>query len=335
MAWAFAIAGLIAWRRRPGNRTGPLMIAIGFAWLASGLTDSSSDVVFTLGLVLSNLWPGLLIHLLLSYPSGRLDHRSRIIVVAGYADTVGVSLFLLPFSQPRTDGTGVSPRSASNLLLVSHRPDLIQVVDAIAFVGALIVLAAALVVVWQRWWAASPATRRVLAPMYATGGAAIGVLLIVVTLLQIAGVAGSTVTFYVFCVSFTAIPVGYLFGILRTRLDQGSAVHTSLATLRGQRTTGGLRDALRVTLNDPTLSSATARRHRRVPRRARRSLPAPAAARPRRDHDRARRRAGGGARPRPVPARGPGPDRRGLRPGGDGRSTTSASRPSCARRSRR
>jgi hypothetical protein len=23
VAWAFAIAGLIAWRRRPGNRTGP------------------------------------------------------------------------------------------------------------------------------------------------------------------------------------------------------------------------------------------------------------------------------------------------------------------------
>ncbi len=140
-------------------------------------------------------------------------------------------------------------------------------------------LAAALVVVWQRWRAASPATRRVLAPMYATGGAAIGVLLIVVTLLQIAGVAGSTVTFYAFCVSFTAIPVGYLFGILRTRLDQGSAVHTLLATLRGQRTTGGLRDALRVTLNDPTLElGLPARRHRRVPRRARRSLPAPAAA---------------------------------------------------------
>ena len=56
--------------------------------------------------------------------------------------------------------------------------------------------------------------------------------------------------------SFTAIPVGYLFGILRTRLDRGSAVQTLLATLRGQRTPGGLRDALRVALNDPTLELA-------------------------------------------------------------------------------
>jgi PAS domain S-box-containing protein len=253
VVWAFAIAGLIARRRRPGNRTGILMIAIGFGWLASALTDSRSDVVFTLGLLLSNVWPGLLIHLLLSYPSGRLDRTSRIIVLAGYADTLGVSLFLLPFSQPRTDGTGASPRSASNLLLVTHQPGLIQAVQVIAFAGALVVLAASLVVVWRRWRAASPATRRVLAPMYATGGAAIAVLLIVVTLLQVAGIAGSMVTFYVFCVSFTAIPVGYLLGILRTRLDQGSAVHTLLAALRDQRTTGGLRDALRITLNDPTL----------------------------------------------------------------------------------
>jgi PAS domain S-box-containing protein len=253
VVWAFAIAGLIARRRRPGNRTGILMIAIGFGWLASALTDSRNDVVFTLGLVLSNLWPGLLIHLLLSYPSGRLDRRSRIIVIAGYAVTLGVSLFLLPFSQPRTDGTGASPRSASNLLLVTHLPGLIQAVQVVAFAVALVVLAASLVVVWQRWRTASPATRRVLAPMYVTGGAAIAVLLIVVTLLQVAGIAGSMVTFYAFCVSFTAIPVGYLLGILRTRLDQGSAVHTLLGTLRGQRTTGGLRDALRITLNDPTL----------------------------------------------------------------------------------
>ena len=256
VVWAFAIAGLIASRRRPGNRTGPLMIAIAFGWLASALTDSTSDVIFTIGLLLSNVWPGLLIHLLLSYPSGLLDRRSRIIVIAGYVDTLGLSLLLVPISQPRLDNQGASAHSASNLLLVSHQPGVIDVVQVLAFVAALVILGAALVVVWQRWRAASPATRRVLAPMYATGGAAIGVLLFVVTLLQIIGVAGTAITFYVFCVAFTAIPIGYLFGILRTRLDRGSAVQTLLATLRSQRTPGGLRDALRVALNDPTLELA-------------------------------------------------------------------------------
>jgi PAS domain S-box-containing protein len=256
VVWAFAIAGLIALRRRPGNRTGVLMIAIGFGWLASALTDSRNDWVFTLGMLLSNIWPGLLLHLLLSYPSGRLDRRSRIIITAGYLDTVGVSLLLVPFSQPRSDGQGVSPRSADNLLLVSHQTGLISVVQVIAFVVALVVLAASLFVLGQRWRSASQAMRRVLAPMYLTGATAIGVTLLVVAVLQIAGVVGSMVTFYAFCISFTAIPIGYLFGILRTRLDRGSAVQALVAALRDQHAADGLRGALRVALGDPTLEVA-------------------------------------------------------------------------------
>ncbi len=256
VVWAFVIAGLIALRRRPGNRTGVLMIAIGFGWLTSAFTDGRNDLVFTLGMLLSNIWPGLMLHLLLSYPSGTLDRRSRIIVTAGYIDTLGVSLLLIPFSQPRTDGQGASLRSADNLLLVSHQKTLIEVIQVIAFVVALVVLAAALVVLAQRWRAASSAMRRVLAPMYLTGAIAIGVTLLVVAILQVAGVVGNMITFYAFSISFTAIPIGYLFGILRTRLDRGSAVQTLVATLRDQRTTGGLRDALRVALSDPTLEVA-------------------------------------------------------------------------------
>jgi PAS domain S-box-containing protein len=253
VVWAYVLAGLIALRRRPGNRTGVLMIAIGFAWLASAFTDGRNDLVFTLGMLLSNIWPGLMLHLLLSYPSGTLDRRSRIIVTAGYVDTLGVSLLLTPFSQPRTDGLGASRRSADNLLLVSHQTTLVQVVQVIAFAGALIVLAAALVVLFQRWWAASPALRRVLAPMYLTGGVAIGVTLLVVAILQVTDVVGNMITFYAFSISFTAIPIGYLFGILRTRLDRGSAVQTLVATMRDPAATGGLREALRAALGDPTL----------------------------------------------------------------------------------
>ncbi|HKV67954.1 MAG TPA: PAS domain S-box protein, partial [Gaiellales bacterium] len=256
VVWAFVIAGLIALRRRPGNRTGWLMIGIGFGWVSSALGDSRSDLLFTLGMLLSNVWPGLMIHLLLSYPSGTLDRRSRIIVTAGYIDTLGVALLLVPFSQPRIDGLGASPRSADNLLLVSHQTTLINVIQVIAFAVALVVLAATLVVLGQRWRAATPAMRRVLAPMYLTGATAVGVTLLVVAILQISGVVGNMLSFYVFCISFTAIPVGYLFGILRTRLDRGSAVQTLVTTLRDQRTPGGLEGALRVALSDPTLEVA-------------------------------------------------------------------------------
>ncbi len=58
VVWAFVIAGLIARRRRPSNRTGLLMIGIGFAWLTAAFTDSPNDVVFTLGLIAEQLLAG-------------------------------------------------------------------------------------------------------------------------------------------------------------------------------------------------------------------------------------------------------------------------------------
>jgi signal transduction histidine kinase len=62
--WALVFLGLVAWSRRSESRAGPIMAAAGFAWF------------------LGSLWPpavflhrGPLVHLLLSYPSGRLASR--------------------------------------------------------------------------------------------------------------------------------------------------------------------------------------------------------------------------------------------------------------------
>ena len=32
LGWSFIGSGLFAWSRRPSNRTGPLMVAVGFVW---------------------------------------------------------------------------------------------------------------------------------------------------------------------------------------------------------------------------------------------------------------------------------------------------------------
>jgi PAS domain S-box-containing protein len=255
VAWAFAIAGLIAWRRRPGNRTGPLMVAIAFAWLAASMTDSRSDTVFTLGLVLANLWPGLLVHLLLAYPSGLLDRRSKIVVAIAYADTLGLALLTLPFSQPRTDIAGVPRSAASNLALISHQHQVVFTLEALATVIAVPVIVLILLEVRRRWKSASPAARRVLAPLYATGAFAIAMLLVLVVSSTI-WPATSHVAFYGFSLAFAGIPVGYLVGILHTRLDRASAIGLLVERLRDRPAAGGVRDALREALNDPTLELA-------------------------------------------------------------------------------
>ena len=72
--------------QRPENRTGTLLILVGFAWTLGALTTSGNDVVFTIGLLVGTLFTALLAHLLLAFPTGRLETRAdRWITYAYYA----------------------------------------------------------------------------------------------------------------------------------------------------------------------------------------------------------------------------------------------------------
>ena len=73
---AWAAAGLVVWVRRP--RVAALMLAVGVAWLLGGV---ESSFVF--------LHRGPLVHLLLTYPTGRLrGNGGRLVVGIGYLDGV-------------------------------------------------------------------------------------------------------------------------------------------------------------------------------------------------------------------------------------------------------
>src|ERR671925_1398636 len=52
VGWSFIGTGLFAWWRRPGNRTGLLMVLAGASWFATGVRASDSDVLFTIGIAL-------------------------------------------------------------------------------------------------------------------------------------------------------------------------------------------------------------------------------------------------------------------------------------------
>ena len=108
VAWSFLLAGLLAWVRRPANRIGPLMCGVGLTWLCNGLSDSPHNILLTFSLVVSSLWLGMLVHLLLAYPTGRLgtlDAR-----LGTLQDGVYQALFL---SSSRVLGGGADGRVTS------------------------------------------------------------------------------------------------------------------------------------------------------------------------------------------------------------------------------
>ena len=252
VAWSFMTAGLIAWTRRPHNRIGPLMCATGCSWLCAGLTDWSNDLVLTAGLVLGSLWIGLLVHLILAYPSGRLETReARLATIAVYIDTVVIQLALLPFTQPRLDGA--DSHSADNLLLVSHRPDLVAAVNGVSLALGIVIIVAILAILVRRWRAAAPAARRVLTPVYLTGAVCVVTIGVVATLTTIFDDVNAQAPFYVFSLTLAAVPQGFLYGILRTQIGRSSAVSGLIAEVESSEQPDRLQVALQRALGDPTL----------------------------------------------------------------------------------
>src|SRR3954451_284632 len=64
--------GAFAWWRRPLNRFGLLMPAVGFAWFIGGLTESNNAVLFTVATFVGPLYLVLVVPLVLSFPTWRL-----------------------------------------------------------------------------------------------------------------------------------------------------------------------------------------------------------------------------------------------------------------------
>jgi hypothetical protein len=114
---SFIGTGVFAWWRRPLNRFGLLMTAVGFAWFAAGLVDSDNAIVYTIGTYVGPLYLVLVVQLVLSFPSGRLEETvSRAIVAAAYVDAFVLTLPVFLF-----DGDLHAPAGApDNAFVVAH-----------------------------------------------------------------------------------------------------------------------------------------------------------------------------------------------------------------------
>ena len=80
-------AGLFAWRRRPDNRVGPLMVLLGFAYLAPWVLIGFGRLGFGVAALVDELVYAIGAHLFLAFPTGRLTTRlERTVVAVMYID---------------------------------------------------------------------------------------------------------------------------------------------------------------------------------------------------------------------------------------------------------
>jgi signal transduction histidine kinase len=244
VGWSFVGTGLFAWWRRPGNRTGALMAAVGFAWFAAGLSDANDDLLHTAGLALDALFPAFAGHLLLAFPTGRLSTRlERSVVTAGYLVSTVLQVPSLLFEE--------DPR---NLLVIEPDQGLSDLLDGVQFAAAVCVIGTSFVILGRRWRAATPPQRRALAPVLWTGGAAF-VAFAIATGFDAVGAPQDFLERLSEAVLVT-VPFGFLAGLLRGRLAQASAMSGLVARLGQAPEPGVLRAALAEALGDPSLTLA-------------------------------------------------------------------------------
>ena len=76
------------------------MVAVGFAFFVARSSMANNPVIFTIGIVLNALYIAVLVHMLLAFPTGRLDPGwSTRLVVASYALCLSLPLALALFRE--------------------------------------------------------------------------------------------------------------------------------------------------------------------------------------------------------------------------------------------
>jgi signal transduction histidine kinase len=248
VGWSFTLTGLLAWWRRPGNRTGALMTAAGFAWFASGMGAADDDVLYTTGIALDALFPVIAGHLVLAFPTGRLETRAeRLVIGTGYFAATVLQVPSLLFEEHAAG----DPR---NLLVVEPDQTLSDVFDGVQFAAVLPVIAASIAIVVRRWRTASEPQRRVLAPVIWTGSAAFVVYAAAAGL----DVVGATVEELevVAVLLLATVPFGFLVGLLRSRLAQADRIAGLIGRLGQAPGPDTVRAALADALGDPSVALA-------------------------------------------------------------------------------
>jgi signal transduction histidine kinase len=252
LGWSFIGAGLFAWWRRPDNRFGVLMTAVGFAFFLGSLTAADGSWLFTIGVLLSNIYLAVFVHMLLAYPDGRIDSpRVRKVLAAGYTLAVIGPLPTLMFADLESEGCVDCPDSAISLGVDDV---LFTVFDVLTSAIAVGLVGYVLYILVQRWQAATQPQRRAMAPVLWSG-----ILLLVVLAGQLTTMAVNgpdaleNATGLLGLVFFAITPYGFLFGLLRSRVVQAGAVSELLRKMGDSSDGATLRELLSKALGDRSL----------------------------------------------------------------------------------
>jgi signal transduction histidine kinase len=243
LVWSFASAAVVALERSHWHRARTLFVVAAFALLAADLVWTRSDALWTVGFVLTALWVALLVHVMLTFPTGRAWSRTAWIVVAcGYGVGLGGQLLRAILAADRRDVVGVGASE--------------RLVDAVARgqgIAAMVVFSAAAVLVAQRLRVLPPSARRSQGPVLVAAVVAVAVAVAWVASALVSGERLSSLEDAARA-SALLLPLGVIVGVAWTRLRRSGA--SELVVELRTEGAASLRERLARTLGDPSLELA-------------------------------------------------------------------------------
>jgi signal transduction histidine kinase len=242
---SYVLCGLFAWRRRPANRFGPLMIAAGFVNFIATLVWSTSDVAHTVGQAIDLVPPVVFLHVFLAFPDGRLRGRFvRAFVVAAYATAICLELVRMHFGD-------FGPH---NLLAGHANPGVAEAVREIQLTTVSAACLTGVGVLAVRRMQTGRPLRRSLALLVDAFALALVMIAFLFLSAAFEGPWVAQIRWATF-VTLAFAPVVFLFGLLQARLAR-SALGDLVVELRSDLAPSDLRDALARALRDRSLDLA-------------------------------------------------------------------------------
>ncbi len=236
--------GCLAWWRRPSNRVGGVLIAGGFAWFLSGLSNATLPALLAVGEITATLPFAAVAHLVLVYPTGRTAVRgSRTVIALTYITTLVLQAPSYLFERERDQ----SP------LFVADRPDLLRLgVDAQHGLTVLVVVLTAWLVV-RRYRSSTPAVRRALAPVAGYGVFALASIpLIAEVVAPLVGLDPIS-RFVIQAAVLALVPVAFLLGVFLGRYARtGEVTEMAWWFLPAVRDRAEVKAAIASALGDPS-----------------------------------------------------------------------------------
>ncbi|MFB9966086.1 sensor histidine kinase [Sinosporangium siamense] len=246
----YLVSGMLAHYRRPANRIGLLMLAVGISFLSEDLQFSPTAWIHTLGQLTASTSSAFLAHLALAFPTGRLETRPRrALIITGYAGVVTMGFSTALFSDQAAHFRGNAP----GLLLIVDLPYFNHAVQTAGRFLAAFIAAAIVIILIRRWWRANAVLRSLLTPVIVVMPATGVITAVGLALRDIVPTHDAFVRAY--DVLFAALPLMPLIWMLHYFVGRGT-VNRLARRLNEPLRTAEMQDLLARTLRDDSLRIA-------------------------------------------------------------------------------